>query len=83
MFEFIQKIGDKVFTEAGLVAFLLFWGLVYCNLQLRGERKENKSLNQKMYDMGMKQTITNAETNSVMDKISDTMKTLMDMLSRE
>ena len=80
VFDFLEKIGDKIFTEAGLVAFLLFWGLIYVAIQLRGERKENRLLNQKMYDMGIKQTVTNSETNSLLDKISDAFKAMADKL---
>lgn len=70
---FLKILADKVFTEAGLVAGLLFVWSIYLIRENKGWRKENKELHDKIYDMGMRQIEVNAEGNNVLDKIADTL----------
>lgn len=80
MFEFLQSIGDKVFTEAGVLAFVLFWLSVYLLFDNKGLRKENRVLNDKLFDLGVKQTAAGIETNNILDKLGDTVEAVLKKL---
>lgn len=69
MMEFIQSIGDKIFTEAGLVAFLLFWAYVYQMYKNTRLETYNRQLNGKVYQLGTSQITAMGEFSSVLDKV--------------
>lgn len=69
----VNDIGNKIFTEAGVLAFVLFWLLVYTLIDNRSWRRENRDLNKQLVDMGMRQIEVSAETNNVIEKLSDTL----------
>ena len=70
----MEFLGDKVFTEAGVVALLLFWWGIYLILDNRALRRENNKLHDRVYNLGISQTEVNTETNNVLDKIVDALK---------
>lgn len=71
MWDAFAKIGDKVFTEAGVLAGILFLYAIYASWDNRGLRKELSQLHERVFNMGMKQVETSAETNTVLDKVID------------
>lgn len=71
--ELLNTMADKVFTEAGLVAFLLFWWGIYLLLDNRAVKRENSTLHDRIYNMGIEQTKVMASMNNILDKISDTL----------
>ena len=76
----LQFLTDKVLTEAGLVAVLLFLGNIYQAYDRKSYRAENTELHNKILTLALEQTKVNAESNNVLDKISD-MLTLMHVTS--
>lgn len=75
--DYWQFIAERVFTEAGLVAFLLFvWGL-YLVIQLHLKDKKINELHDRIHSMGMEQIRLSVESNQVLDKIADTVHTLL------
>lgn len=85
-FNWLSGLGDKVFTEAGILAFILFWICVYLtwdNRCLRNERnKDSKDAFKQIYELGTAQTKTAIETNNVLDKVSDTVHILIRAFER-
>lgn len=80
MWEFLKDICDKVFTEAGILAGVLFIYSAYVTWDNRGWRKENKELHEKVYNMGLKQIEASVETNAVLDKLADMVQAISDKL---
>lgn len=82
----LHGMGEKVFTEAGVLAFILFWICVYLtwdNRCLRKEQsKDNKEAFKKIYELGITQSETAIETNHVLDKLGDTVHVITLMLER-
>jgi hypothetical protein len=76
MWEFITGLGDKVFSEAGILALIEFWLCVYFIWDNRGLRKELKIQNEKLYDLGVQSVASSVETNNVLDKIGETLSVL-------
>lgn len=66
-----DKLGNRVYSDAGLTAFLLFCACLYLLLDNRSLRKEIKNLNIKMYDMGILQAKASIEASGAYDKISE------------
>lgn len=77
LLEFINGLADKVFTEAGLVALLLFWANIYQASQLRAERKKNEVLNEKIYALGTASVKQNEAHNHLLDKVAELMNRLL------
>lgn len=76
-FAFLNGLGDKVFTEAGLVALLLFWANVYQASQLRAERNKNEALNEKIYALGTASVKQNEAHNHLLDKVAELMNRIL------
>ncbi len=69
--EVIEFLSNKIFNEAGLVAVLLFWGNMYQAWDKKSYRAENTTLHEKILTLAIEQTKTNAESNNVLDKMSE------------
>jgi len=86
MLEFLQHIGNIVFTEAGILAFILFWYGVFITLELRSVRirKDNalKEQTDKVFVMGMGQIEASTKQVLVMQQISTNVRDLTDLLER-
>jgi len=76
MTDYLTLLGDKIFTEAGVLCLVEFWLAVYVMWDNRGLRKELKGLNEKVYDLGIQAVASGVETNIVLDKIGDTLSAL-------
>lgn len=82
MFEFLERISDKVFTEAGLLAGILFIYAIYLTLDNKSWRRENRELHEKVYNMGLKQIETAVENNAVLDKLVTTIGAISEKKER-
>lgn len=67
--DWLNGIGDKIFTEAGVLAFVLFWWCVYLCWKNNDLEKYSRKLNKHLYDLGMAQTIATSEVGAVLDKL--------------
>ncbi len=75
-------IAKVIFTQAGLVAGLLFIYSVYVTWDNRGWRKENKALNERLIDLGGKQIETAVTTNAVLDKVAGAIQAMSDRINQ-
>lgn len=78
--EWLSNIADKVFTEAGILAFILFWMNIYQAIDARMTRKQAakdlKEANDKIYYMGTKSVEQQIVTSAALDKNADAIETL-------
>lgn len=74
--DFLSGLGEKVFSEAGILALIEFWLCVYFIWDNRGVRKELKTQNEKIYEIGVQSVAGSIETNNVLDKIGETLSAL-------
>lgn len=78
MFETLWAlIVDKVFTEAGLIACLLFCAVIYLGIENKKKEKKIDALHERIHAMGVNQIQATSETNNVLDKLTDTLQLLM------
>lgn len=81
LMDLLDKMGDRVFTEAGILALILFWFCIYLLLDNRSYRRENRTLNDKIFTMGMQQVTVNSESNAVMGKLGETVGALFSFIT--
>lgn len=86
-FSWLHSLGEKVFNEAGILAFILFWSCIYLGWDNRCLRKDYKELSEKssdrLFQMGTDQVKTSMESNHILDKMSDTIASLTALLERK
>ncbi len=82
MEDIIAAIAKIIFTQAGLVAGLLFIYAVYVTWDNRGWRKENKALSERLINLGAKQIETSAQTNAVLDKVAGAVQVMSDRINQ-
>lgn len=83
MWDLLKDVADKIFSEAGILAGVLFVYSVYLTMDNRTWRKENKELHEKVYNMGLKQIEVSVELDNVLDTLLDTTKAISEKLKGE
>lgn len=67
----INQLWTAIFTQAGLVAAILFLGILYQTRQLNKSNGEVKAINSQVMNLAVSQVAAMKEVQNMLDKIAD------------